>query len=215
MATKAKADAAKAMIDFVAKLGDSFIPDIHNLGINAFDKIGFDTDVAGRRQKIFSILRDAQVACDGLLEYNIAVWNKSVDMESEFEDITKSGVVKMGNGGGFMVVIFAGEGYLKNNSHLGEDNWNYQGKGSSKNGRRRVDFVRPKNITLTRKVLTQKWKYYAEHFRKFNEDPDHNDTRNTIVYHLNKDGINTVEWLGSKSNYYLCQLAEKRVPDKY
>jgi hypothetical protein len=118
----------QAAAAFVVQLGGTFIPDIHNLAINAFDKIGFDMDKVGRQRMINEICRDARAEFGKLnLKYNIAVWNMHVSCEDDFEGIVTTGLKKMGNGGGFCVVVFTGRGKLTNNSHLGYDNWRCEG----------------------------------------------------------------------------------------
>jgi hypothetical protein len=51
---------SQAAIDFVAALGESFIPDIHNAVINAADQVAFNCDNIGRKRQIAMILRQAQ-----------------------------------------------------------------------------------------------------------------------------------------------------------
>jgi hypothetical protein len=112
-----------AGISTAAKFGESFIEDGRTLAINGFDTIRFDTNVVGRQHETNSIIRDAKVSYgDG--RFTIAVWNMHVHCsEDNFDNLLTTGIKNMGNGGGFLVVLFRGRGTLTNQSHDGNDNW--------------------------------------------------------------------------------------------
>ena len=44
-----------------------------------------------------------------------------------FDDMLESGIDRMGNGGGFRVVVFTGSGYIRNNGDRGYENWHCSG----------------------------------------------------------------------------------------
>ena len=101
-------------------LGSAFIPNVHNIVVNWGDKVGFDMDTTGRTREIAHMVQRAQAVYGNV---NIAVWNMHVPVNEEFRNIIESGLVKMGNGGGFCIVVFRGDGYLRNNGCRGFENW--------------------------------------------------------------------------------------------
>jgi hypothetical protein len=102
------------------EFGSAFVKDVHDLVINYTDKVGFDLDTTGRKRHIAMMVQQAQAAYGNV---NIAVWNMHVPVDEMFHNVIESGIVKMGNGGGFRVVVFRGGGYLRNNGARGLDNW--------------------------------------------------------------------------------------------
>lgn len=101
-----------------------FIPDATTFVINALDKIGFDLDYTGRNRQIRLIQEQASSSYKARgLSVNIAIWNMHIDEDHNFEDILESGVVQMGKGGGFRIVVFRGNGWLKNKGSRGTENW--------------------------------------------------------------------------------------------
>ena len=54
---------------------------------------------------------------------NIAVWNMHLDVDHDFNGILESGLVPMGRGGGFRIVVFKGDGYIRNKGARGFENW--------------------------------------------------------------------------------------------
>lgn len=113
-------------------LGDLVTP-ATKLTINACDKVGFDLDTTGRKRHVLWMEEKTRAVYD--LEgmgVNIAIWNMHIDEEHHFGSILDSGLCKMGNGGGFRIVVFRGSGYLKNNGGRGFENWCCSGKQSQK-----------------------------------------------------------------------------------
>ena len=103
----------------------SFLPCAVNFTVGVFDKIGFDLDVIGRQREIARIegrLR-GDYANRGQ-RVNIAVWNMHVPMEHVFNNnyskVISWELERMGDGGGFEVVVFQGNAYLQNK---GEYTW--------------------------------------------------------------------------------------------
>jgi hypothetical protein len=116
----------QAAIDIATQAITSFLPDIHGLAINAFDKVGFDLDTTGRKRQTQWIEETFRSAFwnNGYGQVNIAIWNMHLNEEHYFSDpILVTGLVPMGNGGGFRVVVFKGDGWLKNNGDRGFENW--------------------------------------------------------------------------------------------
>jgi hypothetical protein len=113
-------------------LGDLVTP-ATSLTINACDKVGFDLDTTGRRRQVFWMEENTKAAYDREgMGVNIAIWNMHIDEEHHFNSILDSGICKMGNGGGFRIVVFRGGGYLKNQSDRGFENWCCSGKQTQK-----------------------------------------------------------------------------------
>jgi hypothetical protein len=57
-----------------------------------------------------------------------------VPEKHEFDDILDSGLKPMGRDGGFRIVVFQGQGYVKNEGALGEDNWRCSGRKMEQSG---------------------------------------------------------------------------------
>jgi hypothetical protein len=57
-----------------------------------------------------------------------------VPEKHEFDDILDSGLKPMGRDGGFRIVVFQGQGYVKNEGALGEDNWRCSGRKVEQSG---------------------------------------------------------------------------------
>jgi len=113
-------------------LGDLLIPTM-NLTINAFDKAGFDFDTTGRRRHVLWMEEKTRAAYNQQgTGVNIAIWNMHIDEEHHFNSILDSGLCKMGNGGGFRIVVFRGGGYLRNKGDRGFENWCCSGRQSQK-----------------------------------------------------------------------------------
>ena len=64
---------------------------------------------------------------ESTLPFGICISTKSINLT-----ILDSGICKMGNGGGFRIVVFRGGGYLKNQSDRGFENWCCSGKQTQK-----------------------------------------------------------------------------------
>lgn len=95
---------------------------------NPFDKIGFDLDVIGRQREIAHLTETTQLAYDKAgTQVNIAVWNMHVPERHHFDDIIATALSPMGKGGGFRIVVFRGDGYIRNDGALGLDNWRCSG----------------------------------------------------------------------------------------
>ncbi|KIJ93393.1 hypothetical protein K443DRAFT_684591 [Laccaria amethystina LaAM-08-1] len=102
-----------------------------NLAINVFDKAGFDLDTTGRKRHVLWMEEQTKAAYNRQgMGVNIAIWNMHIDEEDHFNSILDSGLCKMGNGGGFRIVVFRGGGYLKNKGGRGFENWCCSGKQS-------------------------------------------------------------------------------------
>ena len=98
------------------------------MSIGAFDKIGFDLDVIGREREIAHIEEKTRSTYEKAgTKVNIAVWNMHVPVKQHFNDVLDSGLQPMGRGGGFRVVVFRGDGYIKNLGAQGLDNWRCSG----------------------------------------------------------------------------------------
>lgn len=108
-----------------------FVTPATGLTINACDKVGFDLDTTGRRRHVLWMDESTRVAYSNKgIGVNIAIWNMHIDVEHNFDSILDSGICKMGNGGGFRIVVFRGGGYLKNKGDRGFENWCGSGKQS-------------------------------------------------------------------------------------
>jgi len=80
--------------------------------LNAFDKMGFDLDRTGRaRQTQWIEEQIRSVYQTHGCRVNIAFWDMHHQEQHEF------------NGGGFRVVVFLGQGYLRNLGDRDFDNW--------------------------------------------------------------------------------------------
>ncbi|QEI40940.1 hypothetical protein BMF77_01522 [Dolichospermum sp. UHCC 0315A] len=125
----------KAAIALATQLLTSFIPDVHNFFINAFDKVGFDLDTTGRSRHTKWMAEQLRVGFwnNGYGGVNIAIWNMHLNEDHHFENILVSGLERMGNGGGFRFVVFQGGGWLRNNGDRGYENWLCSGNQSIKN----------------------------------------------------------------------------------
>ncbi|KAH7088967.1 hypothetical protein FB567DRAFT_321785 [Paraphoma chrysanthemicola] len=106
----------------------NIVPNPVAFTVSAFDKIGFDLDVIGRQREISRIEETERSKYElAGMDVNIIVWNMHVPEDHHFDDILYSGQTRMGRGGGFRVVVFRGEGYLRNKGALGLDNWRCSG----------------------------------------------------------------------------------------
>lgn len=112
----------------------SFMPDVKSFFVNAFDKVGFDLDTIGRKRHAQLIEEKMRSTFEGYhYNVNIAVWNMHLNEDHDFEHILVTGLVPMGNGGGFRVVVFQGGGWLRNNGDRGYENWRCSGNLSQNN----------------------------------------------------------------------------------
>ena len=101
-----------------------FVPHATSLAINGTDKVGFDLDTTGRKRQTRMIEEQVRSTYNSNnMRVNIAIWNMHLEEEHHFEGIRDSGIQKMGNGGGFRVVVFTGKGFLKNKGARGFENW--------------------------------------------------------------------------------------------
>jgi hypothetical protein len=102
-----------------------FLPNITTFPTSVFDKIGFDTDYIGRARQIALIEETARsVYQQNGTKVNIAVWNMHIRQDHHFDDdILETGLLPMGAGGGFVVVVFTGGGYLRNRNEDASHNW--------------------------------------------------------------------------------------------
>ncbi|CAM6104575.1 unnamed protein product [Calypogeia fissa] len=111
-----------------------FIPNVTSLVINATDKVGFDLDTTGRKRHILWMEESARSAYERRgVRVNIAMWNMHLEEDHWFGGILDTGLCKMGNGGGFRIVVFRGTGWLQNKGARGFDNWCCSGN-QSQNG---------------------------------------------------------------------------------
>lgn len=115
----------------LAKVFEGFVPAGVGLAINAFDKVGFDSDPVGRTRRIAEIEETARIAYRnrGYPAVNIAIWNMHLPErhEMDHDGLLESGTVPMGKGGGFRIVVFTGAGYLENRGARGFENWRCSG----------------------------------------------------------------------------------------
>ena len=126
--------AEQEAIALLSNVLNDFIPHVTSLAINASDKVGFDLDTTGRKREVLMINENIQSAYNEKnVQVNIAIWNMHIDEEHHFNNIIVSGLTKMGNGGGFRVVVFKGDGYLKNNGDRGFENWCCSGNQTQNN----------------------------------------------------------------------------------
>lgn len=101
-----------------------FLPDLTSLATNWTDKVGFDRDTIGRSRETRMLEEKIRAAYQARgLRVNIAIWNMHIPEEHAFGCIIESGMYPMGRGGGFRVVVFQGDGWLKNNGARGFENW--------------------------------------------------------------------------------------------
>jgi len=86
------------------------------------------TKLVEKRQTAWMV-EQAQAAYSerGIL-VNIAVWNMHLDEDHDFDRILESGLVPMGAGGGFRIVVFSGSGWFRNNGSRGFENWRCRGR---------------------------------------------------------------------------------------
>ncbi|KAH7394990.1 hypothetical protein DE146DRAFT_756872 [Phaeosphaeria sp. MPI-PUGE-AT-0046c] len=95
---------------------------------NSFDKIGFDLDHIGRQRETAYLSETVKVAYDKAgIQINVAIWNMHIPEVHHFDDIIETALSPMGKGGGFRIVVFRGDGYLRNDGALGLDNWRCSG----------------------------------------------------------------------------------------
>jgi len=94
-----------------------FIPHVTSLTINA-------SDITRRKRHTAMIEKQISAAYNSLsIAVNIAIWNMHLNEDHSFQNILDSGIQKMGNGGGFRLVVFKGGGYLRNNRVRGFETW--------------------------------------------------------------------------------------------
>lgn len=104
--------------------GSAFVPDGHSSAItpsNRTDKVGFDLDTIGTQRQVLMMEEQDRAAYGDRI--NVAIWNTHVPVDHYFEGLIESGLVKMGNGDGFRIVVFRERGYIRNNSGQGFDIW--------------------------------------------------------------------------------------------
>lgn len=112
----------------------SFLPNVTSFVVNALDKVGFDLDRIGRKRHAHLIEERMRSGFEKHgYNVNIAVWNMHLNEDHRFEHILVTGLVPMGNGGGFRVVVFQGGGWLRNNGDRGYENWLCSGNQSQNN----------------------------------------------------------------------------------
>ena len=122
-----------AGIALLSSVLEDFVTPATSIIISAGDKDGFDLDSIGRRRQILWMEETTRAAYNNKgIGVNIAIWNMHIDEEHYFDptSILDSGLCKMGNGGGFRIVVFTGRGYLKNKGDRGFENWCGSGKQS-------------------------------------------------------------------------------------
>ncbi|KZP34124.1 hypothetical protein FIBSPDRAFT_924403 [Athelia psychrophila] len=101
-----------------------FVPHVTTLAVSAFHKVGFDMDTTGRRRQARWMEEQTRAKYNALGEsVNIAIWNMHLEEAHHFEKILDSGLVRMGQGGGFRIVVFKGAGWIQNKGHRGDENW--------------------------------------------------------------------------------------------
>jgi hypothetical protein len=107
-----------------------FLPNMTTFPTGIFDKIGFDLDYIGRARQIAFIEETARSTYNrNGTEVNIAVWNMHIRQDHYFDDdILETGLLPMGAGGGFVVVVFTGKGFLRNENEVAAHNWLVSGK---------------------------------------------------------------------------------------
>jgi hypothetical protein len=105
---------AAAALKVIKEAVPSFQTDLHNL-TNDDREPCFDDHTIACAQMISEQLQ----AGFGNSRVNIATWNMHIKEEHLFSEVLASGYVLMGRGGWFRVVVFVGEGSLKNNGASG------------------------------------------------------------------------------------------------
>jgi len=91
-------------------------------------KIRFDIDYIGRAREAAFIEETARSTYQKAgVKVNVAVWNMHIREQHDFTDILETGLKPMGAGGGFRVVVFTGEGFLRNENEVAEHNWRVSG----------------------------------------------------------------------------------------
>lgn len=123
--------AAAKGIELAAKFGEQFMPHAVNFVVNAFDKVGFDLDRTGRERQTKWMNETAQIAY-APYDVNIAIWNMHLREDHHFEGLLFSGLQRMGNGGGFRIVVFTGAGWIRNDGDRGFCNWLCSGNQTQK-----------------------------------------------------------------------------------
>jgi hypothetical protein len=113
---------------FLASALVGFLLQASTMATSPFDKFGFDMDTIGRTRQTSLIEEVARSTYDKAgIKVNIAVWNMHIPEDHHFNGILETGLQPMGRGGGFRIVVFRGEGYLRNRGGLGANNWRYSG----------------------------------------------------------------------------------------
>jgi hypothetical protein len=86
-------------------------------------------DYIGRARQIAFIEETARSAYNkNGAKVNIAVWNMHIRQDHHFDDdILETGLLPMGPGGGFRVVVFTGGGYIRNLNEVADHNWRVSG----------------------------------------------------------------------------------------
>jgi hypothetical protein len=108
----------------LAEVCTSLASSIADLARSVFDRVGFDSDWISRQNEIARIAQSLSANFESRgIPVNIAVWNAYLNVSEEFEHILVSSISRHGNGGGFRVVVFQGNGSLTNRSEGGYSNW--------------------------------------------------------------------------------------------
>ncbi|KAF2831727.1 hypothetical protein CC86DRAFT_378513 [Ophiobolus disseminans] len=105
-----------------------FLSQTATVSTGPFNKIGFDMDRIGRARQIAYIEETARSTYEQAgKQVNIAVWNMHIPEKHHFNNILDTGLQPMGAGGGFRVVVFTGDGWIRIGGEGGETNWRVGG----------------------------------------------------------------------------------------
>ena len=113
-----------AIAAVIQAFGANLVPYGETFVVNALDRIGFNLDTIGRSRMIQEVSQTSMMefASNGQ-NVNIMVWNMHLHNTHNLRGLLQQFTVKMGNGGGFCVEIFTGEGDFSNHGDLTSGNW--------------------------------------------------------------------------------------------
>lgn len=110
-----------------AKFGEALVKHTWRVPVDPSDKAKFDQDHAGRAQTM-AWMEELAITTYAPYNMNIAIMNMDVELVGmQFERPMFSGLVKVGNGGGFRITVFAGSGFFQIGGDSGINNWRASG----------------------------------------------------------------------------------------
>lgn len=119
-----KAELAAKALEILSSSAIRLLDAGTDLFINATDKVGFDLDTTGRARETKMLEEQIRAAFEQSgSKINIAIWNMHLNEDHYFSDIAFSKLSPMGKGGGFRVVAFFGNGWIRNDGDRGFENW--------------------------------------------------------------------------------------------